>query len=303
VQFTVEDATKDPARTKATIGQYQVIIHDVPDKMAPPSSVSASDGKATMSLSPTTANGKTVDDYQIRDNKGKVYPARLGSNTVTGLTNGTSYTFQAQAHNADGWGAWSDASQAVTPYGTPSGVSGANMSANGDAPNSFHLSWNKVSDTGGGSVTYHWSFSGGGSGTTSGTSATTKSVGAGNYSFSVYATNDHSGSKGGSDSASGTMQNPQPSVSLSPGASTGVIDGCSTGRCHYYIVDAKNFPANSTITVNLYCPDELNSHTYTTDGNGSFHLNTESSQYKTFCGFSARATVNGVSSPSMDFGN
>jgi hypothetical protein len=68
------------------------------------------------------------------------------------------------------------------------------------------------------------------------------------------------------------------------------------------VVDAKNFPANSSITVSLYCPDVLRTDNYKTDGNGSFHLDTQTSQYKSFCGFNgARATVNGYSSPSVDF--
>ncbi|WP_243064570.1 Ig-like domain-containing protein, partial [Humibacter sp. RRB41] len=210
IQFTVQDATKDPSRTKATIGQYQVVIHDVPSKMSPPSSVSASDAQATMSLAAATANGMPVTQYQIRANQGDPVSAQVGSNTIKNLTNGTSYTFQARAYNADGWGEWSDPSSAVTPYGTPSAVTKASMSANGTAPGTFNLNWNAVGDTGGGSVTYHWSFSGGGSGTTTGTSVTTKAVGAGTYSFTVYATNDHSGKQGDSASASGSIADPPP---------------------------------------------------------------------------------------------
>ncbi|HVX08147.1 Ig-like domain-containing protein [Humibacter sp.] len=243
VQYTVEDATKDPARTKATIGQYQVVIHDVPSKMDPPSKVSASDAQATMTLSAATANGKVVTAYQIRANGGAPVSAQVGSNTVKGLTNGTSYTFQARAQNDDGWGAWSDSSSpAVTPYGTPSAVTKATMKDNGYAPNTFTLSWNKVADTGGGTVTYHWSFSGGGSGTTSGTSATTKSVGAGNYSFSVYATNDHSGKSGGSASANGAIQK-KPDPPASAAVAKGAPQGGGANR--YLCATFSNLPSGS----------------------------------------------------------
>lgn len=163
-----------------------------------------------MSLAAATANGMPVTQYQIRANQGDPVSAQVGSNTIKNLTNGTSYTFQARAYNADGWGEWSDPSSAVTPYGTPSAVTKASMSANGIAPGTFNLNWNAVGDTGGGSVTYHWSFSGGGSGTTTGTSVTTKAVGAGTYSFTVYATNDHSGKQGDSASASGSIADPPP---------------------------------------------------------------------------------------------
>jgi hypothetical protein len=38
---------------------------------------------------------------------------------VTGLANGTSYSFEVRALNGAGWGASSDASNAVTPRATP----------------------------------------------------------------------------------------------------------------------------------------------------------------------------------------
>jgi hypothetical protein len=248
IQFNVEDATKDPARTKSTVGQYQVVIHDVPSKMSPPTGVTASDRQATMNLSAATANGKPVTGYQIRDDKGTVTTAQVGSNTVKSLINGTTYTFQARAQNADGWGEWSDASAAVTPYGTPDAVTKASMSANGYASNTFTLSWSAVGNTGGGSVTYHWSFSGGQSGKTSGTSVTTKSVGAGNYSFTVYAVNDHSGNPGGSDTANGSMQNqpiPPPSAEVAKGASSGV------GVDRYLCASYSNLPGGTYTLTGL----------------------------------------------------
>ena len=312
IQFTVEDATKDPARTKSTIGQYQVTIHDVPDRMEPPSNVKGGDSTVSFHTVAPQANGKTIEKYEIRwlaggSAKGSK-AISLGDDSVGGLTNGTTYTLQARAYNADGWGEWSADSSGVTPYGTPSAPTNLNLSAKDDyAPSGFNLSWSKPNDTGGGAVTYEYNFNG--EGWKSAGSATSASVGqhnAGTYSFQVRATNNGSGRTGPPQTSSnvkiGNKPKPQPSVSLSKGARTGYKDTCHSGNCYYYVVDAKNFPANSSITVSLYCPDVLRTDNYKTDGNGSFHLDTQTSQYKSFCGFNgARATVNGYSSPSVDF--
>jgi hypothetical protein len=305
VQFTVQDATKDPARTKATIGQFNVVIHDVPAQPAAPTDVKASSGQATMSIAAPAANGKTIDQYKITDNHGGSYSATLGSNTIKNLTNGTTYTFKVQAHNADGWSAASGASAAVTPYGQPSAVRSVTMHANGTAPNSFDVSWPAVSNTGGGTVTYHWSFSGGGSGTTKGTSVTTRSVGGGNYSFTVYAVNDGGGGTGGSATGNGSIADPQPAAQTGPDSAHSVTCQVGGGTCHYFLIKGQHFSPNTTYSVTVYCSAGLNEVVtgVRSDGNGTIDTSSYYTSRKPNCGTheSGYIIIGGVQSPTVPF--
>ncbi len=227
VQYTVQDATKDPARTRATIGQLDVTIHDVPGAMDPPSDVKGGDSTVSFHTVTPSANGKAVDQYQVQWLAGgsvrgsKAVP--LGNASIDGLTNGTTYTLQARAHNADGWGAWSAPSSAVTPYGTPTAPTDLKLKKDSQyAPSGFTLTWSKPADTGGGAVTYQYNFNEEGwKSAGSSTSASVGDHGKGTYSFQVRATNNGSGSTGPaatSDRVSLDDQPPpQPSVSIAKG--------------------------------------------------------------------------------------
>jgi hypothetical protein len=83
----------------------------------------ADDRSASVSwMAPTSAGSFPVTDYEVAS-------APIGGSclvkapalmcTVSGLTNGTSYTFTVRALNGAGWGAWSGPSNAVTPRATP----------------------------------------------------------------------------------------------------------------------------------------------------------------------------------------
>ncbi len=84
------------------------------------------DGQATVSWqAPESAGSYPVTNYQVRTSPGGptcLVAAPTLSCTIGGLTNGTAYTFEVQALNGAGWGAWSNASAPVTPGGsaTPS---------------------------------------------------------------------------------------------------------------------------------------------------------------------------------------
>ncbi|MEV0951289.1 Ig-like domain-containing protein [Promicromonospora sp. NPDC050249] len=95
-------------------------------------------GKPTRPNRPTAAFGDTTDGqvdvdwndidtfrgtggrYEVQANGANVRDAGTRSSlTYTGLTNGTSYTFQARACNDYTCSEWSDSSNAQTPYGVP----------------------------------------------------------------------------------------------------------------------------------------------------------------------------------------
>ncbi len=89
----------------------------------PPGAPSASPGNASATVSwtaPATNNGSAVVGYVVTRYGGgarvsRVYNSTATTQVVTGLTNGTTYTFTVAAKNARGIGAQSVASNAVTP--------------------------------------------------------------------------------------------------------------------------------------------------------------------------------------------
>jgi hypothetical protein len=91
---------------------------------AAPTGVSAVGGDSSAQVSWTAAapNGSPVTGYTITSSPGGVTQTVGGTvttATVTGLTNGTSYTFTVKATNAIGTGPASTPSNAVTPAGRP----------------------------------------------------------------------------------------------------------------------------------------------------------------------------------------
>jgi hypothetical protein len=66
---------------------------------------------------PASDGGSPITRYTARSSPGGLTCTTTGRRTctVSGLTNGTRYTFRVQARNAAGWGAWSARSAAVVP--------------------------------------------------------------------------------------------------------------------------------------------------------------------------------------------
>jgi subtilisin family serine protease len=119
----------------------------------------AGNAQATVSfIAPGSNGGSPITSYRVTSNPGGVTRTRAGSpQTVTGLANGTSYTFTVQAINAIGTGPASAASNAVTPTAggggasyttnfpaTENPISQGGMWINGKA---VGLDWNNVQTT------------------------------------------------------------------------------------------------------------------------------------------------------------
>ncbi len=92
----------------------------VPDA---PTNVSAVAGNAQATVSffaPDSNGGSAITSYTVTSAPGGVTASASGSSIlVTGLTNGTAYTFTVTAKNSDGVGAASAASNQVTPVAAP----------------------------------------------------------------------------------------------------------------------------------------------------------------------------------------
>src|SRR5206468_4288837 len=117
----------------------------------PPTGVvaTAGDGSAIVTWSAPADNGGPAVDFYTVTATGAGAPgpvtvvAPATSTPVTGLTNGTAYTFTVTATNAAGTGLASAASNAVTPRtvpGVPTGVSAAPANA------SATISWSAPAD-------------------------------------------------------------------------------------------------------------------------------------------------------------
>jgi len=95
-----------------------------------PLSVSASpeNGRAIVTwAAPSSDGGSSVVEYRVESTPGG--QACVATTTepcvVTGLANGTAYTFAVRARNAVGWGDWSVASPSVTPLAPSITISGS----------------------------------------------------------------------------------------------------------------------------------------------------------------------------------
>jgi len=303
IQYTVQDATKDPKRR--VIGQYQVTIHDVPATPKQPTGVDAGDGAATMKIAAPAKNGKDITNYRISNGTKTMSQPAAGKVTFTGLTNGKAYHFKVQAYNADGWSPYSAWSATVTPYGKPRAVQNPRISADQYAPATVRMSWAGLSgaaETGGGKVTYHYRLNSGAWKTTSGTSVSVGNKSTGKYSFRVYATNNGSGDKGptsGSNTVTVTKKPYSYTVKLKKGEGPVTSDTCHSG-CFYYKITTSDFPSG-TYTIHYWCNGNSQSYSDTMKGNSTFDSK-NGSQFN--CGFpNAYVKVGGHQSNVVDFRN
>jgi kumamolisin len=185
----------------------------------------AGNGQATVSFTaPTSNGGGVILNYSVTSNPGNITATGSASPvTITGLTNGTAYTFTATATNAAGTGPASAPSNSITPAtspGAPTGVTA--VAGNGQATVSF----TPPASNGGSTILYYTVTSSPGNITATGSASPITITGLTNgtaYTFTVTATNDASTGPASAPSNSITPASP-------PGAPTGVTAVAGNGQ-------------------------------------------------------------------------
>ncbi|GAA2599775.1 hypothetical protein GCM10010435_94020 [Winogradskya consettensis] len=158
-----------------------------------PTAVSATPGDSQASVSftaPVSDGGEPITSYTVTSNPGGVTQSCPSSPcVVTGLTNGTAYTFTVHATNVNGDSTESTASAAVTPALAPTAPAGVTATAgNGQASVSFAA----PSSNGGSAITSYTVTASPGGFTASCPSSPCVVTGLDNgtsYTFTVHATN------------------------------------------------------------------------------------------------------------------
>jgi hypothetical protein len=208
ISFVTNDGTTDSAAATDT-------VHVTAAPGAPTGvSATAGDGEATVSWSaPSSDGGAPITSYTVTASPGGATASGTASPiAVTGLSDGTSYTFTVVATNSVGTSGSSTASTAVTPAappGAPTGVSA--VAGDGQATVSFTA----PSSNGSAITSYRVTASPGGATATAsaGPITVTGLTNGTAYTFTVTATN---GVGTGSASAASNTVTPAPAASPSP---------------------------------------------------------------------------------------
>ncbi len=254
VIYTVRDATD--TKSREVTGRASVIVASAPEPV--PSFTVARGGSGEIVVvfqgSPSS-NGAPIQYYTVNVSGQPGATSRddcsAGASCVfTGRTNGQQQTVSVTVTNRVGT-TGSSGTKNITPYGTPSAPRNPYLSGGSTATASIRGNWSTPSTTGGGSITYEWAFTQGStrSGTTTGTSGSYISVGAGTYRFQVRACNP-AGCSSWVGSGGKTITNPPPATfTLSQG---GYQQFGASWAGWGSTIQLRNYPANRTYTVSCY---------------------------------------------------
>jgi len=243
---------------------------------------------------PVNAGGNSITSYTATSNPGNITASAASSPiTVTGLTNGTEYTFTVTATNSYGTSVASSASNSATPYGVPSAptIGTATQTGQTTATVTFTAPFNGgstitsyVAVASPGGATGSISQAGSGTITVSGLTAAT------NYTFTVYAVNAAGNSLNSASSNQITTAQPPAPTSVEYlvvagggggrdcGAAVGSAGGGGAGG--YY---------NSTAGVSA-----STSYTITVGGGGSRNSSGSASQFASIYAYGGGTGGTGV---------
>jgi len=120
VRATNPQGASDPSSASNAV--TPVATPAVPQPPGAPGQVTATAGNTSAVVSwtvPSSSGSFAVSTYQVTSTPGgKSCLTSTTSCAITGLTNGTAYTFTVKALSGAGWGAWSEPSNTVTPRGS-----------------------------------------------------------------------------------------------------------------------------------------------------------------------------------------
>jgi large repetitive protein len=212
VIYVVRDGTEDP--TRDVQGNFVVTVEDRPDKPAKPTIVTEGDQDATINFAAPASNGNAIDQYRISWGSQTKLVTYAGTHTISGLTNGTDYSFRVAAHNEHGWGEDSIGSANARPYGAPSAPSSVSINASSNGSGAVTVNWGAAASNGRTVSNYEITLSDGTvylAGAVTSHTFSGKTIGTA-YSASVRAQNARSFGASTSSTASGT---PRPGVPTS----------------------------------------------------------------------------------------
>lgn len=206
--------------------------------MAPsaPTGVTASRGNAQASLSwtaPSSNGGMPIANYVVTPYIGGSAQPQIPTNstatsyTVTGLTNGTTYTFTVAAQNCAGIGVASSPSNPITPATVPTAPQ--NPAATAGANSDANVTWTAPASNGGSAVTNYWvtPYEGGSPQTAVETPTAAPSfdvtglVCGASYTFTVAAQNDVGTGPASAQTSPGVQPNCPPGAPTAPSAAAG----------------------------------------------------------------------------------
>ncbi|MBX6750441.1 MAG: fibronectin type III domain-containing protein, partial [Micromonosporaceae bacterium] len=184
---TLTDVSATGRQDRYVTGQITLNVLGVPDAPGTPVIDEELSRSVRISWSTPANNGAPIDSYEVSWSGGRQTCAASPC-LITGLTNGTTYTFTVRAHNLVGWSEPSGQSGPAVPDTVPGAVTGLITSNPQDG--TLDLSWVAPPNEGTPVQRYEISWSGGGQGTASGTSFTATGLDNNTqYTFTVIAVN------------------------------------------------------------------------------------------------------------------